>query len=324
MLMKRRTTANKLDRIRRSREIQKAKETLVSALDFQKKYEEKVAEAAFFLKRLLVEQPKFGLTLGSGLGDVADAFEGAKVVPYKKIPHFSQPTVAGHAGELYIGRLSGVPVLGLKGRTHYYEVADEPFNTGILKAVFPVHVLANLGVRNYFTTNAVGGLAENYQVGDLMVIRTHISLIPNPLLGRHMTFERVDNGEQVWQFQPMDDAYDKHLRALIHIAGSDPEHIHEGTYLALTGPTYETHGESIALRRLGIDAVGMSVAPEVIVAKNRGMTVVGMSCITDKIAADGTNATNHEEVMSVLNSLEVRERISKTVQGFFELYREGA
>lgn len=298
---------------------------LEQALDFRDNYEVKVAEAADYVRDKLGDhKPVFGVVLGSGLGDLADSIEGATVIPYGEIPNFPTTTVPGHEGKMLIGKLEGIPVIGLKGRKHYYEVADEPFNNGILQAVFPVHVLADLGVENYFVTNASGGLNEDYSVGDIMILRSHINLLPNPLLGRHHDFSRVDGAGQVWRFQPMNGAYDSELTEMLRKAGSAHEgHVHEGVYLAVTGPTYETEGESIAFRDgLKADTVGMSTTPEVIVAKNRGMKVVGMSCITNVIAADGTNATNHEEVKAILEYPKVKNRLSSTVREFFRLYRE--
>ena len=190
--------------------------------------------------------------------------------------------------------------------------------------IFPVHVLAELGVPNYFATNAVGGLNLDHKVGDVMIIDSHINMIPNALLGRQHDFKRVNDGEQVWRFQPMNGAYDKGLRNLLLNAGSKWNgNVHHGKYLAVTGPTYETEGECLAFREgMGADAVGMSIAPEIIVARNRGMNCVGMSCITNKIAADGTNATNHEEVKATLEKIETRERLSGIVQNFFALYKK--
>ena len=303
---------------------------LEQALDFRDNYESKVCDAAAYVREKLGEiHPVFGIVLGSGLGELADSIERATVIPYSEIPNFPQTTIIqGHEGKLLIGELEGVPVIGLKGRKHYYEVADEPFNTGILQAVFPVHALAELGVGNYFVTNASGGLNPSYNVGDIMIIRSHINLLPNALLGRHHNFSRVDYaGEmstRVWRFQPMNNAYDPELRNMLGHAGIDHKgHVHEGVYLAVTGPTFETEGESIAFREgLRADAVGMSTTPEVIVARNRGMKSVGMSCITNVIAPDGTNATNHDEVKAILESPEVKHRLSSTVSNFFRLYRE--
>lgn len=294
--------------------------------DFRDNYEDKVREAARSLRSFVETlKPEFGVVLGSGLRDVADAIDVKGSVLYKGIPHFPVPTVPGHDGEMLFGTLEGVPIIGLKGRKHFYEVADLPFNNGMLQVIFPVHVLAELGVKNYFVTNAAGGLNHNYNVGDVMVIDSHLNMIPNALLGRHHDFSRVGTEERVWRFQPMNGEYIKELRDLLLKAGNKKEwegKVHRGTYLALTGPTYETKAECLAFRdSIGADAVGMSTAPEVIVARNRGMNCVGFSCITNKIGADGTNATNHEEVTATLNDPETRQRLTGIVKNFFALYK---
>lgn len=284
-------------------------------------YIDQVKTASEFLKPHLGRtEPVFGITLGSGLGDLADKINIVASFDYSEIPYFPTTTVAGHEGKLIIGKLAGVPVIGLKGRKHFYEVADLPQNQGILQTIFAVHVLAELGIKNYFVTNAAGGLNLNYNVGDLMIIKSHINLLPNPLLGQHLPFTRVDNNQIVDRFQPMNGAYDKDLRLKLSVASADfRNYTHQGTYLAVTGPTYETEAECIAFRDgFKSDAVGMSTTPEVIVARNRGMKVVGLSCITNKIAKDGTNATNHEEVKAILESNEVKNRISTIVTKFFE------
>ncbi len=300
-------------------------EEIVQAMDLSMNYEQRVGDAAAFIEQFFPHdfKPVFGIVLGSGLGDLADSIKTYSAIPYKDIPHFPQTTVPGHEGKLIVGELAGVPLIGLKGRKHYYEVADLLFNAGMLQVIFPVHVLAELGVKNYFATNAVGGLNKNYNVGDIMVIDSHINTIPNALLGKQHDFKRVDNGEQVLRFQPMNGAYDKDLSGLLLEAGrSHSKNLHQGKYLAVTGPTYETEAECVAFRGMGADAVGMSITPEVIIARNRGMNCVGMSCITNKIAADGTNATNHKEVTETLNKKETRERLSGIVQNFFALYKE--
>src|SRR3989344_1099034 len=195
-------------------------EQIKKSLDFRDNYEARVARAADYVKdRLGNHKPVFGIVLGTGLGDLADSIKRATVIPYLEIPDFPITTVPGHQGKMLIGEIEGVHVIGLKGRKHYYEVADEPFNNGVLQAVFPVHVLAELGVQNYFVTNAVGGLNSLYQVGDLMAITSHINCIRNPLLGRHHTFARVDNGERIERFQPMNNAYNAELRKLLLQAG---------------------------------------------------------------------------------------------------------
>lgn len=312
-------------------------DTLEEAVTYQGHYESRVKQAAFYIRKRILDanpagltftpgssdKPVFGLTLGSGLGDLVEEIESPTAIHFRDIPYFPIPTVEGHEGIMYLGRLQGVPIIGLKGRTHYYEVADKPFNTGMLDVSFAVNVLAELGVPNYFATNAAGGLNQNYQVGDLMIIKSHIMLIPNPLLGRKHTFDRVDDGKQTWRFTPLNTAYDKAFRNMLrNHKRTFPHSLHDGIYLAVTGPTYETAAECLAFRDgFKADAVGMSTSPEVIVATNRGMRTVGMSIITNKIAADGTNATNHEEVMATLKSTKVKERLQTVVRGFFKEYR---
>ena len=311
---------------------------LEQAFDYQQNYEQKVRDVARYIRynTNLTSCPEFGIVLGSGLNDLAAVIKKETVIPYKDIPNFPVPTISGHEGNLIIGKLEGVPVIGLQGRKHYYEVADQPFNTGMLQVIFPVHVLAELNVPNYFVTNAAGGLNLDYDVGDVMIIKSHINLIPSSLLGRQHDFKTI-KGEKLQRFQPMNGAYDKELRQLLMSAAEKTSleilctskkaeghaTVHEGVYLAVTGPTYETEGECIAFRDgLKADAVGMSTTPEVIVARNRGMNVVGFSCITNKIGPDGTNATNHEEVKAVLESEETRKLLTGTVQNFFRLYKE--
>ncbi len=294
-----------------------------AAYEFQVNYENKIAEAIEYLKPHIKETPEFGVVLGSGLGDIANLISEAKILDYKSIPFFPTPTVQGHEGKLFIGKLEGINVIGLKGRKHYYEVADEPFNTGILQVIFAVHVLAGLGVKHYLASNAVGGLNPRYQVGDLMIIRSHINFLPNPLLGIQRDFTRVD-GKPCERFQPMNEAYDPALRDLFKKAGEIHKgHIHEGILLSVPGPSFETEAECVAFRdAFKADAVGMSITPEIITARNRGMRCVAFSCITNAIDKDGRNAASHEEVIRILESREVKDRLTSTVQNFFRLYHK--
>jgi purine-nucleoside phosphorylase len=298
--------------------------------DYFQNYEKLVDQAANYIQKIIkknnCEQPVFAITLGSGLGDLSEKISGAIEIPYSKIPNFPTTTIPGHEGTLIIGKLSGVPVIGLKGRKHFYEAAHEPFNNGILKSVFAVHTMANLGIKNYFVTNAAGGLNTSYKVGDIMIIKSHINFLPNVLLGPKRDFDRIDSAvsnteeNKVWQFQPMNEAYNLELNKLLLKAGEKyKENLHQGTYLALTGPTYETEAECLAFRDgLGADAVGMSTASETVVARNRDMNVVGFSCITNVISKNGINATNHEEVKAILDSKKIKDRLSKTVLNFFK------
>lgn len=274
-------------------------------------YVQQVTAATSYIQKQITQRafsPKIALTLGSGLNSLAGLIKPIAAIPYKDIPHFPVSTVVGHEGTLIAGYLEGVPIIGLKGRKHYYEVAGLTRPMDVV--TFPVHVAANLGCRLYVATNAAGGLNPTYKVGNLMVITSHIGLFqPNPLLGSHHDF-----GNNAF-FQPQNTEYSPKLRALFT---SIDRSIHEGVYVGLTGKTYETQAECLMLRAMGADAVGMSTVPEVIVATNRGMDTFGVSMITNAIAKDGTNATNHEEVTTVLNSKKTEENLYRIFRKFFQ------
>lgn len=270
-----------------------------------------VNEAVACIQKVIGDKnffPKVALTLGSGLNKLAGLIKPVATISYKDIPYFPVSTVVGHEGTLIAGYLDDVPVIGLKGRKHYYEVSHEYRPMDIV--TFPVHVVAGLGCKLYIATNASGGLNPSYKVGDLMVIKSHIGLFQvNPLLGPHHDF-----GNNMF-FQPQNTEYSPKLRMLF--TSIDPT-IHEGVYVGLTGKTYETQAECLMLRALGADAVGMSTVPEIIIATNRDMETFGVSMITNAIAKDGTNATNHEEVTAVLNSKITEERLFSIFQQFFK------
>lgn len=285
-------------------------------------YERAVENAALEIRAVIDNaghkdfKPEFAITLGSGLGDLAKNIDVFATIAYEHISNFPKLNVQGHAGQMLIGYLAGVPIIGLSGRKHYYEVASELY--GMLEVVFPIHVMASLGVKNYFATNAVGSLNEEYEVGDMMIIRDHIDLfMPDPLVGPHLDF-----GGNLY-FQPQNNLYDKELSDLFHdmVLGSGFwGWVHNGVYVARTGRTYETAAASRALRVLGADAVGMSVVPEIIVAANRGMRTMAVSIVTNTISHNGTNATSHEEVMAILNSEKIRTRLKISFSEFFNCY----
>ncbi len=276
-------------------------------------YIKDVHEAVSYIQSKIKDfSPKVALTLGSGLNKLADLIEPVAIIPYADIPHFPVATVPGHDGKMIVGFLEGVPVLGLKGRKHYYEVAHDPHAMDIV--TFPVHVAASLGCNLYVATNAAGGLNPTYKVGELMAIRSHIGLFqPNPLMDTYHDFGKTDF------FQPQNTEYDPTLRTLFKTVDQS---IHEGVYVAVTGRAYETQAECLMLRSLGADAVGMSTVPEVIAATNRGMKTFAVSMITNAIAKDGTNATNHEEVMAVLNSKTTEEKLYHVFREFFKKLTE--
>ncbi|HUW21331.1 MAG TPA: purine-nucleoside phosphorylase [Candidatus Bathyarchaeia archaeon] len=262
--------------------------------------------------------PRVALTLGSGgLGGLVDVIDRVKTIPYANIPGFKRTTVAGHEGNLVIGYIAKVPMIGFQGRRHFYEEGGQPNQVIALKNLtFPVYVARALGAELYLATNAAGGLNPKYKPGELMIIKSHIDLFfPNPLVGPQVNF--MDS----MRFQPQNGEYDPELRALLRKAAAsvgETETMHEGVYCAVTGPTYESMADSQLLRKLGADAVGMSTVPEIIVATNLGMKTLGLSLITNVIAKDGTNATSHEAVMEALNDPRTEERLLKITQEFFQ------
>ncbi|MEP6590377.1 MAG: purine-nucleoside phosphorylase [Gemmatimonadota bacterium] len=245
------------------------------------------AATAAVRARLGSQRPKVAIVLGSGLGGLADQVEQPTRIGYADIPGFHVPTVQGHKGELVAGMLGGVPVIMQSGRFHMYE--GHPAQTSVL----PVRVFAALGVETLIVTNAAGGIRRTFTPGTLMLLSDHINLTGrNPLEGP------VLEGET--RFPDMSVAYDAGLRDIARrVASSQGTRLEEGVYCALLGPTYETPAEVRMLERLGADAVGMSTAPETIIARARGMRVLGFSLVTN--AAAGTTAAllDHKEVMEV-------------------------
>jgi purine-nucleoside phosphorylase len=242
------------------------------------------ARAAIFARG--AAQPKVGLILGSGLGDLADQIEEAIRIPYGEIPHFPVSTVAGHAGELVIGKLSGQTVAAMKGRVHYYE------GYTMQQVTFPTRVLKALGCETLIVTCAAGGLNPDFAAGDLMLIVDHINLMgADPLRG--------PNEEALGpRFPAMVGAYTSALRVLAEqVAGELGFTLRKGVYSPISGPCYNTSAELRALRLLGSDAVGMSTVPEVVTAAHMGMKVLGIACITDMALPDHPIQLTHEQVM---------------------------
>lgn len=243
-------------------------------------------DAIRYIEPKLSEKPTIGLVLGSGLGVLADEIENPVIIPYHEIPGFTVSTVVGHKGQLVIGKLQGKQVVAMQGRFHYYE------GHGLDAVVFPIRVMKMLGVETIIVTNAAGGINENYQPGNLMLIADHINMtFRNPLIG--------PNDEQLGaRFPDMSEAYSKALRGLAkEVAAEQGIELQEGVYVGLLGPSYETPAEIRMLRILGGDAVGMSTVPEVIVAKHMKMNVLGISCISNMAAGILEQPLSHEEVM---------------------------
>ena len=218
--------------------------------------------------------PEVGIVLGSGLGSLADSIEDPQVLPYSRIPNFPVSTAVGHKGNFIIGNLSGKRVIAMQGRFHYYE--GYPMTT----VTMAVRVMYLLGVRTLFVSNAAGGLNPEYHIGDLMIIKDHISLQPNPLIGP--TIDELGP-----RFPDMTRPYDPSLiRKAREIASKLGWPLHEGVYFGDTGPSYETPAEYRFYRTVGGDVVGMSTIPEVIVARHCGMRVFGMSVVTNEASGD--------------------------------------
>jgi purine-nucleoside phosphorylase len=252
----------------------------------------RIRESASSLRGRIQVVPKAGIILGSGLGPLADEVADPVVVPYPEIPHFAVSTVPGHSGQLVSGTLEGVPVAVMRGRVHYYE------GYTLQQVTFPVRTLRRLGAEVFIITNAAGGLNEAYRPGDLMVLRDHISLMGlaglNPLVG-------PDEPELGVRFLDMTDPYDAELRArALELGAEQGIRVHEGVYAVVAGPHFETRAEVRFLRLIGADAVGMSTAPEVVVARHERMRVLGISVITNTASpSEADPEVSHEGVLAV-------------------------
>jgi purine-nucleoside phosphorylase len=250
-------------------------------------YFDQVSEAAAFIRAKVGAVPEIAIVLGSGLGDFADRVASAALIfPYTDIPHWPPSHVVGHAGKLVVGEVCGKRVAVLAGRAHYYEGHD------LATSTFAIRVLGLLGVKRVILTNAAGGINTSFESGALMVIDDHINLFgTNPLIGPNE--DRFGP-----RFPDMTEAYSKRLRAIADEAARERGiAVAHGIYAALHGPSYETPAEIRYLRTIGADAVGMSTAPEAIVARHMGMEVLGISCITNMAAGVLPQPLNHAEVM---------------------------
>jgi purine-nucleoside phosphorylase len=260
------------------------------------------AATAAVRERLAGHNPTIGLVLGSGLGAWAEGLADPVAIDYAKIPGFAASTVPGHAGRLVVGRAGAVTCAAMQGRVHYYEGHD-------LGAVtFPIRVLISLGCTTLIVTNAAGGVNPSYRPGDLVCITDHLHLLPgHPLRGK--------NDERLGpRFPDMTNAYDPTLRDLAHeVARGQGFELRDGVYACLQGPAYETPAEVRMVRALGADLVGMSTAPEVIVARHQGARVLGLSCVTNLAAGLSGNPLSHTEVTETAN--QVRARFTALVDG---------
>jgi purine-nucleoside phosphorylase len=252
---------------------------------------EEFAEAANFIRSRTEHEPTIGLILGTGLNPCAGEVRRADVIPYREIPHFPVSTIEGHVGRLVIGELEGQEILVMQGRAHYYE-GYSPQHT-----VLPIRVMQLLGIDILIVTNAAGGLNPAFKAGDLMLITDHVNLIGmtglNPLRG-------PNDPELGPRFVDMSQVYDLKLREMaLRVAKDLGFPLHQGVYICLAGPTFETPADLRFLRIIGVDAVGMSTVPEVTVARHAGMRVLGISGISNVafIEPAGESKAVHEEVL---------------------------
>jgi len=247
--------------------------------------------AADRLKKLSRLRPKLAIVLGSGFQHVLSGLEVEQKIPYAKLPGFPPVGVSGHAGELYLGRLGSTSVLTLSGRAHFYE------GHSMERVTFAVRALAAFGVCDLLLTNAAGGINKKFRAGDFMVLIDHINLMgTNPLRGPAIP--------DLARFVDLTRAYDAKLSSLLHRAGKDCGlTLHRGVYLAVSGPSYETPAEIRAFSRLGADAVGMSTVPEVIAARQYGLRVAALSCITNLAAGISNSPLSHTEVLQTAKNV---------------------
>ena len=249
-----------------------------------------IDQAAAAVRARSNTRPRIGLILGSGLGGLADAVDQSEVLPYKEIPGWPMPTVEGHAGRLVLGSLEGVPVAVMQGRVHYYEGVPMPL-VGL-----PVRVLQTLGIDILVVTNAAGAVNPAFIPGELMLITDHINLLGmagvSPLRGPNLDAFGP-------RFPDMSQAYDRELLDLARSVGAaDGLAVREGVYICLAGPAFESPADLRFLRAIGVDAVGMSTVPEVVVARHGGTRVLGVSGISNKANLDGATTTTHAEVLA--------------------------
>lgn len=254
---------------------------------------EKITETTEFLKPFNSRNAKIGVVLGSGLGDFVKEIKTDHAISYNDIPHFPVSTVQGHSGKLIFGNIAGKPIIAMAGRFHFYE------GYAVEDVVFPVRVMKLLGVETLFLSNAAGGVNTGFKIGDLMIIKDHISFATkNPLIGK--------NDERFGpRFPDMSEPYNRQLiKKAKEIGRRLNIDLKEGVYFCATGPTFETRAEYKVVHILGADVVGMSTVQEVIVARHMNMDVFAMSVVTDIGIREEDNTITHEEVLQAAKEAE--------------------
>ena len=251
---------------------------------------ESIDRVAGVIRSKVKHQPRIGLILGTGLGGLADAIQQPTIFPYSDLQGWPVSTVQGHAGRLVVGELDGQALLVMQGRIHYYEGYD------MAQVTLPVRVMQRLGIEIMIVTNAAGAINPDFAPGDVMLITDHLNLAGmaglNPLIGPNLD-------EFGPRFPDMSQAYDRVLCEMARkVAKEKKVVLHEGVYVGLSGPSFESPADLRFLRTAGADSVGMSTVPEVIVARHGGTRVLGFSGISNKANLDGNTVTSHEEVLA--------------------------
>ncbi|MEN4758912.1 purine-nucleoside phosphorylase [Chryseobacterium sp. C39-AII1] len=269
---------------------------------------EKIKETADFIKSIIQDTPDFAIILGSGLGKLQDEVQALHVLEYKDIPNFPQTTVVGHGGKLIYGILEGKKVLMMSGRFHYYE------GHSMETVTFPIRVFKLLGIQNLILSNACGGVNPDYNVADIVILKDHINMMPeHPLRGKNID-------ELGPRFVDMSEPYNKKMISVAEKAAQENNiNIHQGVYVALQGPTFETPAEYGMIKAIGGDMVGMSTVPEVIVAKHMEMDCFCISVITDLGGPDIAFAVSHEEVLNAANK--AMPNVIAVVKGLVRTYQ---
>jgi len=263
------------------------------------------AEAASFIKERLPIEPEYLLILGTGLGQLAEEMTVELELPYEEIPHFPVSTVESHAGKLLMGNLGGKSVMAMQGRFHYYE------GYSMNQIVFPIRVAKMLGIQTLLVSNACGGLNPNYERGDIMLINDHINFLgDNPLIG-------PNDPNLGPRFPDMSQPYTERLLSTAEQVALDAGiKIHQGVYLAVSGPMLETKAEYRYMRQLGADVVGMSTVPEVIAAIHMSMEILGISVITDECFPDSLEPVSLDDVLEAAAMAE--PHLTRIVVGVLE------
>ncbi|MDP1714257.1 MAG: purine-nucleoside phosphorylase [Anaerolineales bacterium] len=264
-----------------------------------------IDSAAQAIRKQISIQPIAGIILGSGLNDLADSVQGAVHIAYHDLPNFPVSTVQGHVGRFVLGELEGQPVLVMQGRIHYYE----GYSMG--QVTLPVRVMQRLGIPTMVVTNAAGGVHPDFNPGDVMLITDQLNLMGmsglNPLMGPNLD-------EIGPRFPDMSQSFDREYCDLARkIAKENKITLREGVYAGLSGPSFESPADLRFLRQAGVDAVGMSTVPEVIIARHGNMRVLGLSGISNKANLDGSTVTTHAEVIEA--GKVITPKVEKIIRG---------